>query len=158
MKLSSKSEWFTLDSPIGEPDVKWEYSYQYQIERVVTSSGDIIWFGLNTNWKKEKDGYWTVLTVNEKAKPLKKHLPDIVYGEDRLYFKPCEMPIYEKMYIGLSIDDWVCVSDLEPPKNEDVLVKSPDGKINLASWRSAYNIFTCQSKGESTIGWKWKKI
>ena len=35
------------------------------------------------------------------AKPLEKYLPEIVYGEDRNYFAPCEIPIYEKIYLEL---------------------------------------------------------
>ena len=40
-------------------------------------------------------------TTNEDAKPLEKYLPEIVYGEDRNYFAPCEIPIYEKLYLEL---------------------------------------------------------
>lgn len=97
MKLSKKSEWFIFDSPIGEPEYHWEWD-KYTIERVVKENGETIWFGINVNWKKEKDGKWTVLSINENAKPLEKYLPDIVYGEDRIYWKPCEPPIYEQLY------------------------------------------------------------
>lgn len=98
MKLVRKSEWFEFDSPIGEPNVKY-YDNKYVIERVVKSDGTVVWFGLETNWKRESDGIWRVLTTNENAMPLDKYLPEIVYGEDRMYFKECDMPIYEKLYI-----------------------------------------------------------
>lgn len=101
MKLISKEEWFELDSPIGEPSEKWNPKDKYVIERKVRKDGAVIWFGLSVNWKKEKDGNWSVLATNEDAKPLEKYLPEIVYGEDRTYFKECEMPIYEKMYLEL---------------------------------------------------------
>jgi len=102
MKFSSSSEWFELESPIGEPDIKWNYPYPYFIERVVKPTGEIVWFGQAVNWKKEPNSNWGVLTVNENAKPLEKYLPEIVYGEDRMYFKECEEPIYEKLYKELN--------------------------------------------------------
>lgn len=100
MERRTKSEWFRLDRPIGEPEIKWGND-PYDIERVVTSDGTTIWFGQATNWKKEQNGVWTKLTTNENAKPLDKYLPEIVYGEDRNYFAPCEIPIYEKLYLEL---------------------------------------------------------
>jgi len=99
MKPSTKSEWFELPSPLGEPDYPWpEHNGSYFIERVVNRSGETIWFGLAVNWLKKPDGPWTVLSTNDNAKPLVKYLPENVYGEDRTYWKECEMPIYEKMY------------------------------------------------------------
>ena len=101
MKLVKKSEWFEFDSPIGEPDYDWKKYHgdeKYHIERYVKEDGDVIWFGINTNWVKKIDIGWTVLTTNEDAQPLKEYLPEIVYGSDRQYFKPCEEPIYEKLY------------------------------------------------------------
>lgn len=100
MKALTKSEWFAMEKPFGEPDENI-YNNEYLIERYVYEDGSTVWFGIKINWKKEKDGNWTVLATNENAKPLEKYLPDIVYGEDRLYWKECEMPIYEKMYIEL---------------------------------------------------------
>jgi hypothetical protein len=103
MKTVSKSEWFVLDSPIGEPNVKWNPNDEYNIERVVKRDGSVVWFGLAVNWKKDEDGNWGVLTTNENAKPLEKYLPEIVYSEDdRYYFKKCEMPIYEKLYLEMA--------------------------------------------------------
>ena len=98
IKFISSREWYEFPSPIGEPNEKWVYNYPYQIERVVTHTGEIIWFGCSVNWKKEKDGNWGVLATNENAQPLEKYLPEIVYGEDRTYFKECEEPIYETLY------------------------------------------------------------
>lgn len=101
MKRGTKSEWFILDSPLGESEMKWKSGQKYQIERFVDEKGIVIWFGLETNWKKRLDGQWTVLSVDENSKPLEKYLPDIVYGEGRTYFKPCDPPIYEIFYQNL---------------------------------------------------------
>jgi hypothetical protein len=98
MKLLEKSEWFAFESPIGEPKQYWNKNNIYSIERIVNKDGDIIWFGISINWKKEKGGVWTELSTNENSKPLEKYLPEIVYGEDRTYWKPCETPIYEQEY------------------------------------------------------------
>jgi len=105
MKATTKSEWFILDSPIGEPDYDWKKYHskdEYHIERVINEQGEAIWFGIAVNWKKEKNGPWTVLSENPDAKPLEKYLPEIVYGSDRIVWKECEMPIYEKLYIQLN--------------------------------------------------------
>lgn len=101
MERLRKSEWFRLDRPIGEPDVKF-YGDSYDIERFVDKDGTVIWFGLETNWKKVKGGKWTKLTTNEDAEPLEKYLPDIVYGSDRSIFVECDEPIYETLYSALS--------------------------------------------------------
>jgi hypothetical protein len=102
MEIRTKSEWFRLEKPIGEPEIRWG-NEPYDIERFVTSDGTIIWFGQSTNWKKEQNGEWTKLTTNEDAKPLDKYLPEIIYDEDRNYFAPCEIPIYEKLYLELEL-------------------------------------------------------
>jgi hypothetical protein len=99
-----KSESFMLDSPLAEPDVRWNPKDKYITERVVDEHGSIIWFGYGVNWKKEKGGKWGVLTTNKDAKPLEKYLPEIVYGEDRTYFKECETPLYELMYEELKYE------------------------------------------------------
>ena len=101
MKLLSKSEWLEFPSPLMEPNALWG-NMPYKIERLVNESGEIVWFGLAVNWKKEPNGPWTVLAINKDAKPLEKYLPDIVYTEDRTYWKECEQPIYETMYQELS--------------------------------------------------------
>ena len=97
MKQTRKSEWFRLEKPIGEPDIEWNNEF-YDIERVENEDGTVVWYGQATNWKRVKENEWTVLTTNLNAKPLVKYLPEIVYGEDRSYFAPCETPIYEKLY------------------------------------------------------------
>lgn len=53
---------------------------------------------------------------------------------------------------------WYYVSEFIPPENTELLVKSPDGKVHLTSWRPAHNIFTVQEKTESSEDWKWRKI
>lgn len=49
------------------------------------------------------------------------------------------------------------VDDLNPPKGE-VLALSPEGVFHLTQYRPSYNIFTCQCKGESTVGWRYCEI
>jgi hypothetical protein len=53
---------------------------------------------------------------------------------------------------------FISVSEQEPPHNTELLAKSPTGVVHLCSWRPAYNIFTCQSKSESSWDWSWKLI
>ena len=96
MKLLSKSEWFLLESPIGEPEIDWKDN-SYIIERIVKQDSTIIWFGQGTNWVKKPDESWTKLSTNESVMPN----PDGTYPSERSYFAPCEMPIYEKMYMEL---------------------------------------------------------
>ena len=55
-------------------------------------------------------------------------------------------------------DRWKTVFEETPPIHVELLVKSPEGIIHLASWRESYNIFTCQHKSESSSDWKWKTI
>lgn len=55
----------------------------------------------------------------------------------------------------MSKSEWKCPIRDTPPKNKELLVKSPDGVYNIASYREAYNIFTCQLKGESMYDWKY---
>lgn len=55
-------------------------------------------------------------------------------------------------------DRWKTVYEETPPIHTELLVKSPEGIIHLASWRESYNIFTCQCKGQSSLDWQWKKI
>jgi hypothetical protein len=101
MKLNSKSEWFILDKPLAEPNETWGVDDKYYIERAVNLDGSTVWYGISINWKKEVNGNWTELATNYDAKPLEKYLPEIVYGSDRTYWKECEMPIYEKLYLEL---------------------------------------------------------
>jgi hypothetical protein len=55
-------------------------------------------------------------------------------------------------------EKWNKVTEDTPPSNVELLVKSPNGIIHLSRWRESYNIFGCQAKSESIVGWKWKKI
>jgi len=55
-------------------------------------------------------------------------------------------------------DRWKTVYEETPPIHVELLVKSPEGIVHLASWRESYNIFTCQAKSESSLDWKWKTI
>ena len=54
--------------------------------------------------------------------------------------------------------NWIYVDNQTPPNNIELLVMSPSGTHYLTTWRPAYNIFSCQSKGSSTYDWKWKLI
>jgi hypothetical protein len=53
---------------------------------------------------------------------------------------------------------WISVSEQYPPNDVELLVKSPEGVVHLASWRESYNIFTCQDKNESSYDWKYMEI
>lgn len=55
-------------------------------------------------------------------------------------------------------DRWKTVSEKTPPNNIELLVQSPEGVVHLSNWRESYNIFTCQTKLESSYDWKWKTI
>lgn len=102
MKLHRKSEWFELDSPLAEPNERWSKTEKYLVKRLTYPDGTIVWFGCSINWQKKPDGEWTELSINHNAKPIEKYLPEIVYGEDRIYWKPCDIPLYEQMYITLN--------------------------------------------------------
>lgn len=54
--------------------------------------------------------------------------------------------------------DFIPVIEQVPPLNTEVLAKSPEGEVFLTQWRDAYDIFTCQSKGETSWTWSWKLI
>jgi len=98
MEKRIKSEWFRLESPIGEPHLRWWENTPYYIERVVTSDGTIIWYGCETNWKKENGGNWTKLTTIENAIQIERYLPETDCGEHGNIFIECEIPVYEKLY------------------------------------------------------------
>ena len=55
-------------------------------------------------------------------------------------------------------NSWKSVSEETPPTSVELLVKSPEGIVHLSSWRESYNIFSCQTKSESSSEWKWKTI
>lgn len=92
MKLVKKEEVFEFEYSIEDPTIS-----PYVTNRIVKSDGIVVWFGIDVNWKKE-NGIWYVLTTNQNAKPLKKYLPEIVYGSDRTIWVECEEPYYEKLY------------------------------------------------------------
>lgn len=104
MKLRSKTEWFELESPIGEPAIKWDTIYPYCIERVVNEDGEIYWFGEGTNWVKKPNDCWRYLGVDESVKPTlfieggDGEGDYYEYPEGRNIFIECEEPIYEKLY------------------------------------------------------------
>ena len=50
---------------------------------------------------------------------------------------------------------WKCPITECPPIHKELLVKSPDGVYHIASYRKAYNIFTCQVKSETIDRWKY---
>lgn len=91
MIVSKKSEWIIFSKPFGE-NIDWQEP-EYHIQRSVDSKGNIIWYGINTNWVKEYGKNWTKLKKSE--------------------FVECDIPIYEQKYIekfgymGYSIGDEV---------------------------------------------------
>lgn len=51
---------------------------------------------------------------------------------------------------------FINVTDEEPKDSScRLLVKDPEGVLHLTSWRSAYRVFDCQDKWDSTIGWSY---
>ena len=80
MELIKKSEWFKFNKPIGEPDIIY-YDKEYHIERLVDIDNNYtIWFGLDTNWKRDIGSeQWEFLLMGK--------------------FYPCDQPIYEKLYM-----------------------------------------------------------
>ena len=82
MKAISKSEWFELEKPIGEPKVAEKYREEtYVIERIVRDNGEVVWFGQATNWVLPPNSIrWTKLAER---------------GHE---FVSCKEPIYETMY------------------------------------------------------------
>lgn len=55
-------------------------------------------------------------------------------------------------------NNWLYVNEQTPPIDIEILAKAPDGTIHLTSWRSAYDIFSCQCKNEDSSNWQWKFI
>lgn len=109
MKAISKSEWFELDKPIGEPELVGNYNEtSYCIERVVKTNGDIVWFGLSTNWVSEDGGEtWKYLGTDESVEMVPETKNDRgewvggYYPEGRNIWIDCEKPIYEKFYLNI---------------------------------------------------------
>ena len=51
---------------------------------------------------------------------------------------------------------WRCPINEPPPENTELLIKSPhDGSYNVTNYRPAYEIFTCQEKGDDMYGWEY---
>lgn len=102
MKLMTKQEWFKLDKPIGEPGIAEKYKEEnYWIERVLKKSGEIVWFGLGTNWTSQDGGKsWKRLATDHSVQPLEEGGCD--YPKERTIWVDCEPPIYEKKYIELN--------------------------------------------------------
>ena len=108
-KTREKSEWFEMDSPLGEPELKWEKerwnekytakeSNTYWIERVTKRNGEIIWFGQEVNWRKQKDKSWEILGTDYSVLPIKDADGNEYYPEGRTIWIQCEEPIYETLY------------------------------------------------------------
>lgn len=76
----------------------------------------------------------------------------------KLYHNHLTPEMGTNLLLNLITNEFVLVSEVKPPYNIEILAKSPEGVIHLANWRSAYNIFSCQCKGESTCNWYWKNI
>lgn len=93
--------------------------------------------------------YIDYLFADEKDNPI--YVPDVY--QSKTDFK-AGFNLAEELFKP----KWVSVSEQEPPLNIELLIKSPNGLIHLASWRKAYNIFTCQNKDESSYDWKWMEI
>ena len=93
IKLNKKEEVFKFEYSIEQPSIK-----PYSTNRVEYEDGEVVWFGISTNWKRNNN-IWYKLSTNHNAKPLEKYLPDIIYGSDRTIWEECVMPIYEELYI-----------------------------------------------------------
>ena len=102
----SKSEWFELNKPIGEPKIAENYKEDsYWIERVLKDNGEIVWFGMGTNWISKDDGQtWQYLGVDETVEMIPETLNERgeweggYYPEGRSIWIDCDTPIYEKLY------------------------------------------------------------
>lgn len=83
------------------------------------------------------------------------------FGCDPAYYSKQEVEeITRALEIGYDYGQskWVAVSEQTPPKNIDLLAKCPEGHIHICNWREAYNIFTVQTKDESSFDWQWMEI
>lgn len=93
MRPLSKSEWFELDSPVGE-DIGWRRGEKYRIERRVDENAEVTWYGIGTNWVRAADGTWSYLGTDPTVAPN----PDGTYPEGRDIWISCNEPIYETLY------------------------------------------------------------
>ena len=80
IKLINKTELLEFDSPLAEPNIIT--NQPYRTHREARINGDIVWFGIAVNWRKEPNKSWEVLG-HENGKKI---------------WIPCEPPIYETLY------------------------------------------------------------
>jgi hypothetical protein len=99
MKFERKTEYFVFDAPLDEPNIVWNANDDFRTSREESANGEIVWFGHSINWRKEPNGSWQVLSINENAIPLEKYLPELMYGGDRLIWVDCDTPLYEQLYL-----------------------------------------------------------
>jgi hypothetical protein len=86
-----------------------------------------------------------------------KKITEIGYKSDKQYYKFFDLIEFGAKW-QQEQDRWKTVYEETPPIHVELLVKSPESIVHLASWRESYNIFTCQAKSESSLNWKWKTI
>lgn len=96
---------------------------------------------LEKNMRSEKE-------IKQEISNISRHLDDGKLSLDEA----------KTLLMGLFGLNFKFVEDELPPNDVELLVRDPDGIFHLTSWRPAYNIFTCQERGESTIGWSWRAI
>lgn len=53
---------------------------------------------------------------------------------------------------------WQDPFENEPEEGVEILAKDPNGVKHLTAWRPYYQIFHCQGKQDSLIGWKYTYI
>ena len=70
----------------------------YFVQRQISSDGTIVWFGIETNWKKEPNKGWTVLGTDFSVEPIDPINEPCVFPEGRTKFFDCEEPTYETLY------------------------------------------------------------
>lgn len=83
--------------------------------------------------------------------------PDVPFDENITMFYNAILSAMEE-YAEQFKPKWTNTFEQKPPINIDLLAKSPKGVFHITRWREAYNIFDCQCKGESTLGWEWMPI
>jgi hypothetical protein len=75
------------------------------------------------------------------------HFPDML---DRIEKEALRMNDIKNTFIAVSAQ--------QPPRDIELLAKSPSGTIHICQWRPEYDIFTCQTKIEKSWNWEWKLI
>lgn len=87
MKITQTSTIVEFPETIEGGSAKVVCDKPYRIERLETPT-EVIWFGYNTNWKKDKStGVWHQLISGK--------------------FEPCENPFYETEYISKKAETYV---------------------------------------------------